>query len=134
MDFYNKVLVKIEKVIGSGSTSDVQLLDLCNKLFGPRFKGIYAFDDTFELKHGELAIFNLDTKKQPGSHCCAVVKDRKHYIVYDSFGRDIKLKQKNTLNTEDDPEQNINESNCGQRSVAWLVVVAVKGIKVAMTI
>jgi hypothetical protein len=134
MDFYNKVLVKIEIVIGGGSTSDVQLMDLCNKLFGQRFKGIYAFDDTFELKHGELAIFNLDTKKQPGSHWCAVVKDRKHYIVYDSFGRDIKLKQKNTLNTEDDPEQNINESNCGQRSVAWLVVVAVKGIKTALTI
>ena len=134
MDFYNKVLVKVEKVIGSGSTSDVQLLDLCNKLFGPRFKGVYAFDDTFELKHGELAIFNLDTKKQPGSHWCAVVKDRKHYIVYDSFGRDIKLKQKNNIMTEDDPEQNINESNCGQRCIAWLVVVAVKGIKTALTI
>ena len=134
MDFYNKVLVKIEKVIGSGSTGDVQLMDLCEKLFGQRFKGVYAFDDTFELKHGDLAIVNLDTKKQPGSHWCAVVKDRKHYIVYDSFGRDIKLKQKNTLNTEDDPEQNINESNCGQRSVAWLIVVAVKGIKTALTI
>ena len=134
MDFYNKVLVKIEKVIGSGSTSDVQLLDLCNKLFGPRFKGVYAFDDTFELKHGQLAIFNLDTKKQPGSHWCAVVKDRKHYIVYDSFGRDIKLKQKNNIMTDKDSEQSVEESNCGQRSVAWLVVVAVKGIKIALTI
>ena len=133
MELYNKVLVKIEKIIGSGSTSDVQLLDLCNKLFGQRFKGVYAFDDTFELKHSEMAIFNLDTKKQPGSHWCAVVKDKRHYITYDSFGRNINLK-KNNIMTEDDPEQNINESNCGQRSVAWLVVVSVKGIKTALTI
>lgn len=134
MEFYNKVLVKIEKVIGNGSTSDVQLMDLCLKLFGQRFKGIYSIDDTFELKHGEMGIFNLDKKNMPGSHWCAVVKDKKYYIIYDSFGRDIKLKQKNIINTEDDAEQDINEQNCGQRCVAWLVVVAVKGIKIALTI
>ena len=81
-----------------------------------------------------MAIFNLDTKKQPGSHWVAVVKDKKHYIVYDSFGRDIKLKQKNYIMTDKDAEQSVEESNCGQRSVAWLVVVAVKGIKTALTI
>ena len=134
MEFYNKVLVKIEKVIGNGSTSDTELLNLFEKLFGQRFKGIYSIDDTFELKQSEMAIFNLDKRNQPGSHWVAVVKDRKHYIVYDSFGRDIKLKQKNIINTEDDAEQDINEQNCGQRCVAWLVVVAVKGIKVALTI
>ena len=133
MELYNKVLVKIEKIIGSGSTSDVQLMDLCNKLFGQRFKGVYAFDDTFELKHSEMGIFNLDTKKQPGSHWCAVVKDKRHYITYDSFGRNINLK-KNNIMTEDDAEQSPEEQNCGVRCVAWLVVVAVKGIKVALTI
>ena len=50
-------------------------MDLCNKLFGPRFKGIYSFDDTFELKHGEMGIVNLDKRNQPGSHWVAVVKD-----------------------------------------------------------
>ena len=110
------------------------MLNLCHKLFGSRFKGVLAYDDTFELKHSEMAIFNLDKRNQPGSHWVAVVKDRKHYIIYDSFGRTISLKQKNTLNTEDDPEQNINEQNCGARSVAWLIVVAVKGIKVALII
>ena len=129
MEFYNKTLVKVEKVIGNGSTSDVQLMDLCNKLFGSRFKGVFAYDDTFELKHGEMGIVNLDKRNQPGSHWVAVVKDRKHYIVYDSFGRDIKLKQKNNIITEDDPEQCPEEQNCGARSVAWLVVVAVKGIR-----
>ena len=133
MELYNKVLVKIEKIIGNGSTSDVQLMDLCLKLFGSRFKGVFAYDDIFELKHGEMGIFNLDKKNQPGSHWCAVVKDKRHYITYDSFGRNINLK-KNNIMTEDDPEQNINESNCGQRSVAWLVVVSVKGIKTALTI
>ena len=78
MELYNKVLVKIEKLIGSGSTSDVQLMDLCLKLFGSRFKGVFAYDDIFELKHGEMAIFNLDTKKQPGSHWVSVVKDKRH--------------------------------------------------------
>ena len=134
MELYNKVVNKIEKNIGSGSTSDVQLMDLCNKLFGSRFKGVFAYDDTFELKQSEMGIVNLDKRNQPGSHWVAVVKDRKHYIVYDSFGRDIKLKQKNNIMTEDDAEQDINESNCGQRSVAWLVVVVVKGIKMALTI
>ena len=36
--------------------------------------------------------------------------------------------------TEDDPEQSVEEQNCGARCVAWLVVVAVKGIKIALTI
>ena len=134
MEFYDKVLVKIEKVIGNGSTSDVQLMDLCLKLFGQRFKGVFSIDDTFELKHGEMGIFNLDKRNMLGSHWVAVVKDKKHYIIYDSFGRDIKLKQKINIMTEDDAEQDINEQNCGQRCVAWLVVVAVKGIKVALTI
>ena len=133
MELYNKVLVKIEKIIGSGSTSDVQLMDLCNKLFGSRFKGVFAYDDTFELKQSEMGIVNLDKRNQPGSHWVAVVKDKKHYIVYDSFGRDINLK-KNNIMTENDPEQSVEESNCGQRSVAWLVVVAVKGIKIALRI
>ena len=134
MELYNKVLVKIEKLIGSGSTSDVQLMDLCLKLFGSRFKGVFAYDDIFELKHGEMAIFNLDTKKQPGSHWCAVVKDRKHYTIYDSFGRTIPLKQKNNIMTDKDAEQDITEQNCGQRCIAFLIVVAVKGMKVALTI
>jgi hypothetical protein len=54
--------------------------------------------------------------------------------VYDSFGRDISLKQKNNIMTEDDAEQTPKEQNCGARCVAWLVVVAVKGIKTALTI
>ena len=134
MEFYNKVLVKVEKVLGSVSTSDTELLDLCTKLFGQRFKGIYSFDDTFELKQSEMAIFNLDKRNQPESHWCAVVKDKKNYIVYDSFGRNISLKQKNNIMTEDDAEQSVEEQNCGQRCVAWLVVIAVKGIKTALTI
>jgi hypothetical protein len=76
MEFYDKVLVKVEKVIGNGPTINSELLNLCPKLFGQRFKGIYAFDDTFELKHGEMAIFNLDKRNQPGSHWVAVVKDK----------------------------------------------------------
>ena len=50
MEFYNKVLVKVEKVIGNGSTSDTELLNVCHKLFGQRFKGVFAIDDTFDLK------------------------------------------------------------------------------------
>ena len=134
MEFYDKVLSKVEKVIGNDSTSDVQLLNLCEKLFGSRFKGVFAYDDTFELKHGEMGIFNLDKRNQPGSHWCAVVKDKRHYIMYDSFGRTIPLKQKNIIMTEEDVEQDISEQNCGQRSIAWLIVVAVKGIRVALTI
>ena len=99
MEFYNKVLVKIEKNIGSGSTSDVQLMVLCTKLFGQRFKGVFSIDDTFDLKQSEMAIYNLDKRNMPGSHWCAVSRDKKNYIVYDSFGRNISLKQKNNIMT-----------------------------------
>ena len=81
-----------------------------------------------------MAIFNLDKRNQPGSHWCAVVKDKRHYIIYDSFGRTIPLKQKNNIMTDKDAEQDITEQNCGQRCIAWLVVVAVKGINTALTI
>ena len=38
MELYNKVLVKIEKIIGSGSTSDVQLMD-----YGLVFKVVWVW-------------------------------------------------------------------------------------------
>jgi hypothetical protein len=68
-----------------------------------------------------------------------LAKSGKKVIFYDSFGRPSKsilplLKGGNVINTEDDAEQKIQETNCGQRSCAWLLLFDRYGEKMALQV
>jgi len=101
-----------------------------------------------KMKPNQSCIINLDNSSQPGSHWIALFKTpRRGTIIYDSFGRKAKkilnkkLYSKNPLEsigkyleTENDAEQRIDESNCGQRCLAWLLVCNLYGELDALSI
>lgn len=128
---YNKILKDLEKKYGSKETNNFQLLKIGKKLFGNRFKGVYASDRIPVLKKGEFSIVNLDDSNKPGSHWIAIARENnKMSYIYDSFGRKTykilpELFQSGNgivLETENDAEQNESEENCGQRCLSALMI------------
>ena len=122
MEQYNQYLAAIEQHMGDKTTSEGQLLKVGRLLFGDEFNGVFPADEVDVKRYG---IANLDTSDEPGSHWVAIVHIDGFYLFYDSFGR---------TPWDDDAEQAIEQSNCGQRCLAWLVVVHNCGLEKALTI
>lgn len=141
---YSQLLDKIIiPLLGNDTTYQGELEKVGIKLFGIKFKGVFPSDKIPPLNDlKSYAIINLDRSNQPGSHWVSVAhKDGKTYL-YDSFGRDGKkilpsiYKSGNgiILNTDLDKEQHIKETNCGARSMAWLLFFDRYGHKNALLI
>ena len=140
---YNKILSDIEKRLSNKITYGHVLQNEGIQLFGYRFKGVFPSDKIPKLNDlRSYAILNLDNSNQSGSHWIAVALVDKDLIVYDSFGRHHSkiipnLKQEfrgRIKNTDMDAEQKKHETNCGQRSLAFLVFLQKYGVKNAMLI
>ncbi len=130
---YDSYLKRIEKRIGNGITSESDLKGISNKLFGNKFKGVYAFDRKVNFEPG-FYIINNGTRASGGIHWFGVSVDKnKKILTYDSFARkkeNDKIMQGSAYTaTEDDVEQDISEENCGARTIAFLSVVHVGGHK-----
>lgn len=135
---YKKYFKKIVKIMGNKSTYDNELKTIGNKLFDNNFVGVYPSDKIPHLKPKQFIIGNLDKSNQPGSHWIGIVKDKKGLLIYDSFGRkSIKIipsiykQYKNIVDTEYDKEQKVEEYNCGQRVLSFLMVYFNKGFDYA---
>lgn len=118
-------------------TTDRQLNKQGKRIFKNKFVGVYA-RNTFPfstLKPGDKGIINTDREGLPGTHWVAVARGVRHtdkVYMYDSFGRK-NLIQPQTVQKlppgarlvdvdPSDAEQREAEDNCGQRSLAWLMV------------
>lgn len=132
MNHYKKYLKIIIDAIGNGITSDIQLLNLCNALNLP-LTGIYEEDRKHKnFKNNSCFIANLDSIGEPGSHWIAGVNVGPKTILYDSFGRSVKLKSlknRRVSYTEPDKEQKIIDSDCGARCIAALLVYYHNGLE-----
>jgi len=140
---YNTLLRRVEKMLGNETTFSNDLNNVAKSLLGSKFKGIFTADKLPKLtKIQPYAIVNLDSSWEEGSHWIALAKSGKKIIFYDSFGRPSKsilplLKGgggTTIVNTEDDAEQEIQETNCGQRSIVWLLLFDKYGEKMALQI
>ncbi len=130
---YKKFLKTIVKHLDNNkSTYDSELRKAGNRLFGKKFKGVFPKDKIPIMKNKDMCIFNLDKSNESGSHWCAMYKDGKHKVVYDSFGR--KVMGKGYKYTDKDKEQKKKEENCGQRCLAWLCCAHYYGINEAKLI
>lgn len=122
---YDIILKNIEEVMGSSATMSNQLDKFCKRYFGSLFIGVFPSDNIPELKSGEMCILNLDKSSEPGSHWVSYSRDEDKYYFYDSFGRkprSIIYLKKRVIYDRVDKEQNINEENCGQRCIAYLII------------
>jgi hypothetical protein len=114
---YEYFLKDVESVIGHADvTFSTTLNDLCVYLFQHKFVGVFTKDQLPRHIQG-YATANLDDSNEPGSHWVAIADN----VIYDSFGRSLKGFG-SRVRTEDDAEQGMLETNCGQRCVAWLLV------------
>ena len=142
-EVYKTLLRKVEKKMGNETTFSNDLYNVAKSLLGHKFQGIFTADKLPRLtKTQPYAIVNLDSSWEEGSHWIALAKSGKKVIFYDSFGRPSKsilplLKGgggTTIVNTEDDAEQKIEETNCGQRSISFLLLFDRYGEKMALQV
>ena len=95
--------------MGDGTTTESLLNHVGKQLFGRKFGGVFASN---EKPRGRYCIVNTMPRGTSGEHWLAIAPG----LVYDSFGR-----QKYGDYTGD-AEQAIQQTNCGQRCLAWLLV------------
>ena len=141
---YDKILKEIiEPLSGDKTTYLTELNGIGKKILGVKFRGVYPSDKIPKLNDlSKYAILNLDRSNEAGSHWVAIAKDGKDTVLYDSFGRSDKKIIPNLqysgngriINTDEDVEQNILETNCGARSLAWLVLYDNWGVDTALLI
>ncbi len=114
------------------------------KAFGTKFHGVYMRDQLPRLgKRRAYAILNLDKSTNPrnGSHWIALAfLKSKQLLVYDSFGsfhdvpKEILDQYPKSISTDPDAEQRSEETNCGQRCLAWLLHLELYGVNDAIRI
>jgi hypothetical protein len=130
MKYYNNILYSITKKLkNSNTTNTTELHDMGKKMFGNKFSGVFPVDKLKFINNSIYAICNLDNSNQIGSHWISVIKHNNSYLVYDSFGRKSSQILPSLVNnglilldTEYDPEQAIDEENCGQRSLSAIYI------------
>ena len=140
MKKYNSIVVAIERKLGKSTSADTAELERMGRaLLGTKFKGVYASDGIPALTAKQpYAVVNNKPASTGGEHWLGVgrVPRTGHVMVYDSFGRShAKLLPgalpPGTHDTDRDIEQSVAQANCGQRSLAWMVVFDKLGPAVA---
>jgi len=129
---YNMLLKDvIVPLIGNDTTYLDELEGVGNLLFKNKFAGVFPSDKIPKLNNRKrYAILNLDKSGESGSHWVAIAKYSNDTYIYDSFGRNhekiIKTLSKSgngkITDADLDAEQEIEETNCGARCLAWLCV------------
>ena len=127
---FKRALREVERILGSDQTDSHELHDVGVFLFEDKFKGVFASDEIHLSRTGEgYYIVNLDTSRQQGSHWVALAVRGPVCYYFDSFART----NRSTLRLNDPHHiivqernpcivQGRREENCGQRSLAWLMV------------
>lgn len=140
---YERALEHVESILGNTTTDADQLESVGVELFGFAFRGVFASDEVPPLTDDRpYLIANTDTMDGPGEHWLALARypsDPDTVFLYDSFGRPKAelvpwITQQRVVDSDLDAEQEVHESNCGQRCLAWLVVFDELGPDVALTI
>ena len=134
-EYINILKNYIVPLLGNSTTYLSDLTAIGKKIFGSKYKGTFPSDKIPKLTDkSPYAILNLDKSTEPGSHWIAIAKHPKNNntLVYDSFGRKGSTIIKSLtysgngeiINSDlKDNEQKIEETNCGSRVIAWLVIV-----------
>ena len=103
--------------------------------------GVFPQDRIPPLKSGEMVILNNHLYGQPGEHWMAGYQSPEGLVVFDSFARDLdtflpllsrKVKVLSTDRT--DREQKHVQENCGNLSLAWLLLAKRHGVELARLI
>ena len=128
--------------VGEKTTFTSDLEKYGKKALGNNFMGVFAYDQIPKvIGRYKCFIFNLDksTEKKREHWVCIYKYQHDKLLFYDSFGRSHTKILRNLKNIYDekiedaqkDPEQKIDETNCGLNCLAWLCVCVYNGAKYA---
>ena len=135
---YEQVLMKIEDILGSGITSNLQVDRLGFQLFDTDYLGTFSSDEFPKyIKIGQCFILNTESSRsKQGIHWVAFYKykDGKLY-GYDTFNRNVKSlspywQHKRIINANIDRDQSYKEYSCGSRSISWILLFKSYGTKI----
>jgi hypothetical protein len=138
---YDLNVKELENKLGEGATTNIDLDKIGKKMFKGKFKGVYSLDDLPHPLKAGYYIVNNTLASEGGEHWLGLVKKGGKHYVYDSFGRRtykvaprLVKDLKKVVETELDPEQKIEEKNCGQRCLSWLHIVDEFGVIKSLSI
>jgi hypothetical protein len=117
--------------MGRDETGTDELTSVGRCLFGRQFVGTFGCDEVPNITVNQSLIVNTQPTTSSGEHWLALYNNGGRLIGYDSFGRTI---HEAVMESEPDSEQDVRESNCGQRCLAWLSVVYELGPEDALTV
>jgi hypothetical protein len=122
---YNLLLLK--NILSDGSTTNIQLNYIGNFLFGKLFLGVFSSNQfPKRIKNNEMFISNTSPSYSKGIHWVGFYQYNNNLYAYDTFNRPVNslskyFKNKHIINANKSIDESINESNCGQRVMAWLI-------------
>jgi hypothetical protein len=142
---FRKYKQKYITKLGRHALDNVELDTFAKSVFGTKYKGSYAQDETFELRSGYY-IINNDLQSGPGEHWLSVQICPKTAYIFDSFGRDpkklvphltkrlTKSGRKIVSSDRTDREQRGSSVICGHLCLSFLSVSKDLGIRHAIKI
>ena len=128
---YESVLRDVEDVLGSGVTTNDQLDNLGYRIFKNDYLGTFSSDKMPKyIKNNQCFILNTDSSRSANKygHWIGFYKINGKLYFYDSFARPKEKlskwwKNKRLYNAnKSDRDQSFEESSCGSRSMAWLII------------
>ena len=138
---YEKLVLVVMKLMGKKTTTDnFELLRAGKQLLGDNFAGVYSSDQRPALsKNKPYAILNTKSTSSGGEHWVGLARmpfakardasasSTGKIMHYDSFGRSHRQLfpdrwEDEAIDTELDVEQDERTTECGQRSLAWLLL------------
>ena len=143
---YKKLVAALESHYGNETKTNTDLIKIGSAVFAPLGNNVVRNADyDFNRMDGKYSIINNDNGV--GEHWLSVYQERHSVYVFDTFGRDMKILMPEfhararaqgysiiNANKKYEHEQEANQSDCGLRSLAWLILAESKGIKTATLI
>ena len=132
--FYEVTLMKLQDQLTDGITDNLQLDNVCYKIFENNYLGTHS-SDQFPKYIREEQCFILNTDDKKGIHWVAFYKRNKKLYAYDSFNRNINSlskywKNKKIISANKDRDQSFLSNECGSRAICWLIAFKMFGVKI----
>ena len=144
---FKQLVSMITSVYGNEVTSNEDLITIDRSVFKPLGNNVIRnCDYDFKRMNGKYGIINIDNG--PGIHWCSTFQRGRVITVFDSFDRRIERLMadfctrakregyivKQTKDKNHRREQRDEQSDCGQRCIAWLILCNAMGVEFASLI
>ena len=126
--FYDNSVIQIENLLDNeGTTNNIELNNLCKKLIGKNFLGVFPADDFIEpYKNGQSCILNIQNSTNKGEHWVALYNECNCVYFFDTYNRNYKelnihFKHMKWISPKHEKLQSLRSRNCGQECISFII-------------